>query len=254
MSQLGEMKCSSRLNTASIYHPLFSSSYSKHFLCRSVPTKRGHGDEAIICPTEPKKPRGSFTSTMSWDSGKCSLSTSTTETTITDVSSSCGFGEKNPKTIDQRPDIATSDAPIHRTSQKSLDDFTLAQKKSDTLVEDRSTGAKIDELAQKIDTMLKLISPSQKSTVLSQRKLVLSDTDSLPGNSATNLIEFVSTVTNYILTNRDGRRVLSCKVCSEYLNAPKNQRSKVLVFNLRMTNMLLMKLEKTLSGTDLKKH
>ena len=190
MSQLGEMKCSSRLNTASKYHPLFSSSYSKHFSCRFVPTKRGHGDEATISPTEPKKSRSSFTSTTSWDSGKCFLSTLTTEATITDVSSTCGFGEKNPKTIDQRPEIATSDAPIHRTSQKSLDDFTLAQKKSDTSIEDRSTGVKIDELAQKIDTVLKLISPSRKSTVLSQRELVLPDTDSLPGNSATNLICF----------------------------------------------------------------
>ena len=117
-------------------------------MCRSVFTKRGHGDEATICPTEPKKPCASFTSTTSWDSGKCSLSTSTTETTITDVSSTCGWGGKNPKTIEQRPEIATSDAPIRHTCQKSLDDFTLAQKKSDTPVQDRSTSAKIDKLAK----------------------------------------------------------------------------------------------------------
>ena len=89
---------------------------------------------------------------------------------------------------------------------------------------DCNNSAAVDELTEKIDKILKIISTKQVSG--SDKPEVSKFVNDLPANDSTNLQDFLAVNSDFEITESGGLKILTCKLCSECLSAPSCSRKK----------------------------
>lgn len=135
-------------------------------------------------------------------------------------------GGKDDEPSDDYEETATTTTSKATTHQSSLDLFTFATPKIpvDTEAKQVCSASKIEELAKNIDKILKIVStkPSTNDANVSDVPV----RNKAPGIDAANLQDFVSANTDFSITEKDGLKILKCKMCAEYLDTSSCSREK----------------------------
>ena len=122
----------------------------------------------------------------------------------------------NPEKINAK----TATAAATSTRQASLDTFTTTKRNKES--SDQNLDPRIDDLFKKVDQVLSLVSAAKQ--VNAKSDIIVPDI--VPGNEALSLLEFLSAGNDLCLVENDNERILRCKACTEYLNAPAVQKKK----------------------------
>ena len=124
----------------------------------------------------------------------------------------------------------TATAAATSTRQASLDTFTTTKRNEES--SEQNLDPRIDDLVKKVDEVLSLVSAAKQ--VNTKSDIIVPDI--VPGNEASNLLEFLSAGNDLYRVENHNERILRCKACTEYLNTPAVQKK-----NLNLHAFLLVR-------------